>query len=137
MAISPVIRLHPNDGVVIARGMIAPGVAVEDGVTAVERIPPGHKIAVRPHAPGEPVHRYGQIIGFATQPIAPGQHIHVHNISMGEFERDYAYGEDARPTAMIEPAATFEGFSGAGRPRRHAQLHRHPDLRELRAHDAG
>ncbi len=106
---SPVIRLHPSDGVVIARAMIMPGTAVE-GITAVDRIPPGHKIAVRPHAPGEPVHRYGQIIGFATQPIAPGQHVHVHNMSMGEFAKDYAFGEGAKPTAMIEPAATFQGI---------------------------
>ncbi len=110
MGISPVIRLHPADGVVIARAMIMPGTVVEEGVAAAERIPPGHKIAVRPHAPGEAVRRYGQIIGFATQPIAPGQHVHVHNMSMGEFAKDYAFGEDAKPTQMIEPAATFQGF---------------------------
>ena len=110
MGISPVIRLHPTDGVVIARGMIMPGAMVEEGVTAADRIPPGHKIAVRPHAPGEAVHRYGQIIGFATQPIAPGQHVHVHNMSMGEFAKDYAYGEGAKPTDMIEPPATFQGI---------------------------
>jgi altronate hydrolase len=113
MGISPVIRLHPTDGVVIARAMITPGAMVEEGVAAAERIPPGHKIAVRPHAPGEAVHRYGQIIGFATQPIAPGQHVHVHNMSMGEFAKDYAYGEGAKPTAMIEPPATFQGFRRA------------------------
>jgi altronate hydrolase len=47
MQTSPVIRLHPTDGVVIASAMITPGTAVE-GITAVDRIPPGHKIAVRP-----------------------------------------------------------------------------------------
>src|SRR5208283_3763482 len=110
MPVHPVIRLHPNDGVVIARSTLAPGTQVADGVTAVDRIPPGHKVAVRPHAAGDAVFRYGQIIGFATQPIAPGQHVHVHNVGMGEFTKDYAYGEDAKPTERIEPAATFVGI---------------------------
>jgi altronate hydrolase len=41
---------------------------VADGVTTVERIPAGHKVAIKPIAVGEPVRRYGQIIGFATAP---------------------------------------------------------------------
>ncbi|MBV8096072.1 MAG: altronate dehydratase [Acetobacteraceae bacterium] len=106
----PVIRLHPDDGVVIARATLLPGTPVAEGVTATDRIPPGHKVAVRPHAQGEAVHKYGQIIGFATQPIAPGQHVHVHNMGMGEFARDYAFGKDAKPTEMIDPPATFEGI---------------------------
>ena len=31
----------------------------------------GHKVAIKPHAVGEAVRRYGQIIGFAKTPIAP------------------------------------------------------------------
>ena len=63
MAISPVIRLHPDDGVLIARASLPPGTLVADGVTTVERIPSGHKVAIKPIALGEPVKRYGQIIG--------------------------------------------------------------------------
>ena len=106
----PVIRLHPDDGVVIARAVLDPGTAVADGVSAAERIPPGHKVAVRPHAGGEAVSRYGQIIGFATRAIEPGQHVHTHNIGMGAFTRDYAFGQGASPTAMISPPATFSGI---------------------------
>ena len=90
--------------------MLLPGMPIGEGINATERIPPGHKVAVRPHATNQAVSRYGQIIGFATQPIAPGQHVHVHNIGMGEFTKDYAYGQDARPTEMIEPVATFQGI---------------------------
>jgi altronate hydrolase len=110
MAGYPVISLNPNDGVVIARATLESGTAVAEGVVAVDRIPPGHKVAVRPHAEGEAVLRYGQIIGFATQPIAPGQHVHVQNLSMGEFSRDYAYGEGVTPTEMIVPPASFDGI---------------------------
>ena len=42
-------------------------------------IPFGHKVALRSMAPGDPVLKYGVIIGRATQPIAEGEHVHVHN----------------------------------------------------------
>ena len=81
----PVIRLHENDGVLIARSSLPPGMAVAEGVTTAERIPAGHKVAIRAIAVGEPIRRYGQIIGFATAPIVPGQHVHTQNCGMGDF----------------------------------------------------
>src|SRR2546430_7900264 len=98
MAPAPVIRLHPDDGVLIARSSLPPGMVVADGVTTLERIPAGHKVAIRPIEGGEPIRRYGQIIGFATPPIAPGQHGHTQNCGMGEFAQDYALRGDATPT---------------------------------------
>jgi altronate hydrolase len=113
MAATPVIRLHPDDSVLIARVMLLPGVEVVEGVTTVDRIPAGHKVAIKPIAIGEPIRRYGQIIGFATTPIVPGQHIHTHNCGMGDFARDYAYGVDAQPTPNFDLPATFEGIRRA------------------------
>lgn len=110
MAPAPVIRLHSDDSVVIARAVLLPGVEVAQGVTVTERIPPGHKVAVKPIAVGEPVKRYGQIIGFATKSIAPGQHVHVQNIGMGEFSKDYAWGVDVKPTPNFDLPATFQGI---------------------------
>ena len=113
MAPPPVIRLHPEDSVVIARATLLPGTPVADNVVAAERIPAGHKVAVRAIAKGEAVRRYGQIIGFASAPIAPGQHVHVQNCEMGDFAKDYAYGVDAKPTAFVDPPATFQGIRRA------------------------
>ncbi len=110
MSPPPVIRLHPDDAVVIARATLLPGTPVADGVGSVGRVPAGHKIAVRPIAPGEAIRRYGQIIGFATAPIAPGEHVHVHNIGMGDFAKDYAFSRDARPTPIANEAASFQGI---------------------------
>src|SRR6202790_1955423 len=110
MAPAPVIRLHPDDGVLIARSSIPPGTVVAEGVATVERIPAGHKVATRPIAVGEAIRRYGQIIGFATAPIAPGQHVHEHNCGMGDFAKDYAWGVDATPTPNFDLPATFEGI---------------------------
>ena len=105
-----VIRLHADDGVLIARSTLLEGVEVAPGVLTSQRIPAGHKVAIRSVAAGEPVRRYGQIIGFATQPIAPGQHVHVHNIAMGDFAKDYAWSVDARPTAMANERRIFMGY---------------------------
>jgi altronate hydrolase len=106
----PVIRLHPEDGVVIARQVLPPGTPVAPNVVAAVRIPAGHKVAVRFHQKGEPVTRYGQIIGFTTEPVTPGQWVHTHNLAMGDFARDYAWGVDAKPTGYVAEPATFQGI---------------------------
>ncbi|HKH01970.1 MAG TPA: SAF domain-containing protein, partial [Bradyrhizobium sp.] len=110
MAPAAVIRLHPDDGVLIARASLPVGTVVADGVSTVDRIPAGHKVAIRPIATGEAIRRYGQIIGFATVPIAPGQHVHTHNCGMGDFAKDYAFGADVTPTPNFDLSATFEGI---------------------------
>ncbi|MFO1082064.1 MAG: altronate dehydratase family protein [Reyranellaceae bacterium] len=109
------IRLHPNDNVVVARMDILPGTAVDGAVTVASRVPPGHKILTAPVKKGEPLRKYNQIIGFATDDLAPGTHIHTHNCVMGDFERDYAFCADARPTAYVPEAerATFQGYRRA------------------------
>ena len=105
-----IIRLHPDDSVVIARRTLQPGAELAPGVVAAARIPAGHKAAVRAIPAGGEIRRYGQIIGFATQPIAPGEHIHEHNCGMGDFARDYAWGVDAKPTPNFDLPMTFQGI---------------------------
>ena len=105
------IRLHPDDDVVIARSQLVGGTTLMDeNVTVTGLVPPGHKIATRAIAKGQPVRRYNQIIGFASRPIAPGEHVHLHNLMMASFERDYAFGADVKPTQYVEPPATFDGI---------------------------
>ena len=71
------IRLHPNDNVVVARMDILPSTKVEGEVAALTRVPPGHKILTRAVKKGEPLRKYNQIIGFATDDLAAG-HAHPH-----------------------------------------------------------
>ena len=105
------IRLHPADDVVIARQQLVGGTKLlDENVAVVGLVPPGHKVATRAIAVGEAVRRYNQIIGFASRAIGPGEHVHLHNLAMGDFARDYAIGVDAKPTAYIQPAATFQGI---------------------------
>ena len=107
------IRLHPADNVVVTRVDLLPGTPVgAEQVAASDPVPAGHKVAVRAIAAGEPIRKYDQIIGFATDAIAPGDHVHVHNVEMRSFERDYAYGAGAKPTDYVPAAerATFQGY---------------------------
>jgi altronate hydrolase len=105
------IRLHRNDDVVIARQQLVGGTLVADeNVTVAGLVPPGHKVATRAIRSGEPVRRYDQIIGFASRDIAPGEHVHLNNLAMGAFERDYAFGADAKPTRYVDRPATFMGI---------------------------
>ncbi|MGH8799078.1 MAG: UxaA family hydrolase, partial [Casimicrobiaceae bacterium] len=105
------IRLHPADDVVIARQQLVSGIVLlDEHVTVSGLIPPGHKVATRAIGVGEPVKRYNQIIGFAKRPVAPGEHVHLHNLAMGDFARDYAIGADVKPTAYVDPPATFMGI---------------------------
>lgn len=106
------IRLNNSDNVVVARVDIPAGTEVpEEKITCRDGIAFGHKVAVSAIASGEPVKKYGQIIGFAAKDVRPGEHVHTHNLSMGEFNRDYAFCADATPgpNVVAEPA-TFNGI---------------------------
>ncbi|TAL54343.1 UxaA family hydrolase [Pandoraea sp.] len=110
-----VLLIKPQDDVAIARNALSAGTVLAelDGIVARDDIPAAHKIAVRPIAEGAPVRRYGQIIGFTTRAIAPGEHVHVHNLSMGTFDRDYAFGSDVKAVAPAAAPATFLGIRRA------------------------
>jgi len=105
------LRLNAKDNIIVAVDTVMPGVAVQ-GVAATARVMRGHKMAVQHIGRGQPVLKFGQIIGFATEAIAPGAHVHTHNCSFAEFERDYAFGQDAREETLLPPEAraTFQGY---------------------------
>jgi altronate hydrolase len=108
---NPIIRIHPADDVVIARHQLIGGTYLaSEGVTVGGLIPPGHKLAVRAIAAGQPVRRYNQIIGNAKQAIAPGQHVHTHNLEFSRFAREHEAGRGAVPTAYVDAPATFMGY---------------------------
>ncbi len=110
---APVIRLHPDDNVVIARGDVAIGTEIPgEGVTSRSQVPAGHKIASCAIAKGEPIRKYNVVIGFALNDIAPGTMVHGHNMLFREYDRDYAHSSEYRPVEMLpEPArATFQGI---------------------------
>jgi galactarate dehydratase len=109
----PLILLDPADNVAVARRALEPGAFAGAGrPQPVERVPFGHKMALRPVAAGEAVRKYGQVIGFATRPIAAGEHVHTQNTAMSELGLVHEFCADARPTALLPESerATFQGF---------------------------
>src|SRR3990172_520111 len=117
------VRLHHDDNVVIAQTNLEAGVILTsdiEGDTPLgvrQSIPSGHKIAVREIPGGQPVRRYGQVIGFATQTIQPGEHVHTHNLRVQDFARDYAFGADVHPITFVAHGErrAFLGYKRANR----------------------
>ena len=113
MSTPAAIKLNDSDNVAIVMSNLAEGTHVEAfGVQAQVKVPRGHKIALKPIAEGDAVVKYGQIIGNASRAIAPGEHVHIHNVSMADFDRDYAYGRGAKATEMVPESerVTFMGY---------------------------
>jgi altronate hydrolase len=105
------LRLNASDNVLVAVTELPEATPIEDVVTR-QLIPAGHKLAALPIAAGDPVRKFGQIIGFAQGNIRPGEHVHEHNCVYAEFSRDLELGVDYRATDFVPAAerATFQGF---------------------------
>src|SRR5690606_33847980 len=117
--IGSVIRLHPDDNVVIARTDLGLGESLEGGrYRSRSQVPAGYKIAAVDIDQGAAIRKYNVIIGFAAHDIPQGTMVYDHNMEFREFDRDYAHARDYRPTIPVLPEeqATFQGVvRGDGR----------------------
>lgn len=109
------LQLHPADDVVVLRRPVPAGTEVWPGISSVQPVPAGHKVAIQARRAGEPIHKYGHIIGYARTAIQLGQHVHEHNLEVGPLQLDYAFGADARPW-QLHPAGARRQFPGYARP---------------------
>ena len=115
--VSPLIRLHANDNVLIARNALSLGQeSSEHGIRVRAQVPAGHKIAARRIAAGEPVRKYDTVIGAAQRDIEAGEHVHSHNVELTDFDRDPGFCEDVRPIDYVpeRERATFMGIVRPG-----------------------
>jgi altronate dehydratase small subunit len=94
------IMLRENDNVATALRDLAAGEEIIVGVQELslrvrvgQAILFGHKLAVTEIGQGEPILKYGEIIGRATQAIPAGCHAHVHNIESLRGRGDLEAGE--------------------------------------------
>ncbi|NIN69634.1 MAG: D-galactarate dehydratase [Anaerolineae bacterium] len=81
------IVIDERDNVATALGHLEAGVTIRveiggeaQDVALRQTIPMGHKFALRSIEPGEPVIKYGEVVGLATKKILNGEHAHVHNV---------------------------------------------------------
>ncbi len=107
------VFLNPRDNVCVAVRDLSAGTKVSAGGRSVVLTGPvklGHKIALAPIARQQPVIKYGQIIGFATEDISPGTWLHTHNLTAGQFDRDYASASEIPPDPAPLTGRTFAGY---------------------------
>jgi altronate hydrolase len=114
------VLLRPDDDVAIAKQPLLPATRIRlpggaGELRVLQMIPAAHKLALRDVAEGQPVRRYGQIIGFATRPIAAGDHVHTQNLAVGELQHDYAFSTEYHPVEPLPESErrTFMGFRRA------------------------
>ena len=86
-----VIVISARDNVATALEPLSPGQSIDvSGGTVVvrEAIASGHKVALSRIAAGEPVLKYGNVIGTASVDIEAGTHVHVHNVASARGRGD-------------------------------------------------
>jgi altronate hydrolase len=107
------VVLRSTDTVAVAARPIPRGFMLQLGGRTLEVREPiglGHKVALADIAAGEPVSKYGQIIGFASTAIRTGSLVHVHNLKADLFERDYAFASETPVTPKPDRRRTFRGY---------------------------
>ncbi|MEK0313398.1 UxaA family hydrolase [Cohnella sp. 56] len=125
------VVLNPRDQVAIALRDIRAGETVDwsDGsggagtVRALEDVPRGHKVLIRPVAAGQHVHKFGYSIGVAKTDILLGGWVHTHNLKTGlGAVLDYAYQprlDDAGASGTAFRAAAGADGSVSAAPAAH------------------
>jgi len=107
------IRMHDNDNVaiVVNDGGLPAGSRFADGLTLLEPVPQGHKVALADIAEGAPVLRYNVAIGFADRAIPRGAWV-----SEALLRMPAARGLADLPlaTRAPEPLAPLEGHTFEG-----------------------
>jgi altronate hydrolase len=131
--VAPLVPLSGVDDVGLVLSDVVRGTPMRSGdgeFSALEDIPAGHKVAVRPVAAGMPVRKYGEIIGIASAEIPVGAHVHVHNLGVGEHSLGGKTGPPplaapARPVWSAPAAPTRTHFLGYRRPDGRAATRNH------------
>ena len=118
MTTSPLtIRMNAADNVAIVAndGGLAAGTVLPDGLTLVDRVPQGHKVALVAIAKDAPVLRYNVPIGYALKDIPAGAWVHERLLHMPEARSLNDLPRATAPTWNAEPLEgyTFEGYRNA------------------------
>ena len=93
--------INPKDNVANLIGPGTKGALVEclvEGsptktqISLADDIPANHKFAARDIKAGEPIIKYGLVIGRASKDIRKGQYVHIHNIESNRGRGDLISG---------------------------------------------
>ena len=116
---SPVLRIHPNDDLVVALQRLEPGreVKVEDRTLTIRRpVPQKHQVATRDLAAGDAITYYGVTVGRAVEAIPEGAPLTPQNVlhATSEYRIGDAAPEWTPPDTGELKSRTFNGFHRAG-----------------------
>src|SRR5215510_1355655 len=108
------IRMHANDNVAIVANDfgLAAGTEAEAGLRLRERIPQGHKVALRDILKGAAVRRYDVVIGYAAEDLPAGCWINEARLVMPEPPLLEGLPIATQNLPLAEPldGYTFKGF---------------------------
>ncbi|MEO7497729.1 MAG: galactarate dehydratase [Massilia sp.] len=108
------IRMHDNDNVaiVVNDGGLPAGAVFADGLTLLEAVPQGHKVALRDIAEGAAVVRYNVTIGYAARDLPAGTWIGEAQVTLPPARELTNLPIANAPRPVLEPLEgyTFEGF---------------------------
>ena len=108
-----VIKMHAGDNVAIVAndGGLASGTVLAGGLTLLDRVPQGHKVALTPIAKDAAVVRYNVPIGYAIKDIPAGAWVHERLLHMPA-----ARSLDDLPMATFKqgPLEPLEGYTFQG-----------------------
>ncbi|SAK45384.1 galactarate dehydratase [Caballeronia calidae] len=111
------IRVHPDDNVaiVVNDGGLGEGATFADGLVLRERVPQGHKVALKDLAEGDAVIRYNVVIGYATRALPKGSWIneHVTRMPTPPELHDLPIATIKAPDESPLEGFTFEGYRNA------------------------
>ena len=96
------VKLNNNDNVATALKDIEIGETTQ-GLDSINKIPKGHKIALKKISKGEKIIKYDQLIGIASKEISAGEHVHVNNTDFQSTDHDYEFSTSIKLPNMIEP----------------------------------
>jgi galactarate dehydratase len=111
------IRMHAADNVaiVVNDGGLPAGTVMPDGVTLVDRVPQGHKVALTAIPKDAAVVRYNVPIGYAIKDIPAGAWLHERLLHMPDVRALDNLPKATAPAWSAEPLTgyTFEGYRNA------------------------
>lgn len=107
------IRANPQDNVaiVVNEGGLPAGTVLDSGLVLREWVPQAHKVALTDLKQGDPVVRYGTVIGFAETSLPPGSWIHETRMRL---PAPPALDNLPICTAVPEPLPPLEGYTFEG-----------------------
>lgn len=108
------IKVHPTDNVaiIVNSNGLPTGTQFTDGLTLMEHVPQGHKVALVDIPENGEIIRYGEIIGYAIQALPQGSWIDESKVILPKAPPLESLPLATRPAPKLEPLEgyTFEGY---------------------------